>query len=98
MSKSSYEKIDEPQKRSFSSQRPVFERFEYFVTGPLNLQTESLKTNMWRSQETIRLAARPVRGRFGAGAWRGGQGIEPSAGGGETVLHAWSVCTRGPRG
>ena len=37
-------------------------------------------------------------GRSGAGAWRGGQGIGPSAGGGEIVPHNLSVRTRGPRG
>ena len=59
-----------------------------------------------RSQENIRLAARPVRQRCsisrGMGVLvralgGGGQGIGPSAGGGEIVLHAWNVCTRGPR-
>ena len=65
-------------------------------------------TPFGRSQEIIRLAARSVlqrcniprvvNWRSGAGAWRGGQGIGPSAVGGEIVLHTWSVCTRGPRG
>ena len=41
------------------------------------------------------------RGRSGLLVWAlggGGQGIGPSAVGGEIVLHVWSVCTRGPRG
>ena len=38
MSESSYEKFDKSPERCFSSHMPVFERFEYLITGPLNLQ------------------------------------------------------------
>jgi hypothetical protein len=38
LSKSSYEKFDKSPGGYFSSHRPVFERFEYLITGPPNLQ------------------------------------------------------------
>ena len=46
MPKSLYEKFDKPPERSVSSHRPVFERFEYFITGPLKLIFKPLETNM----------------------------------------------------
>ena len=81
------------------------ERFVLLACADLVRLTSELclgGTPFERSQETIRLAARSVQQHCsiprGAGVLAGGQGIGPSAGGGEIVLHAWSVCTRGPRG
>jgi hypothetical protein len=65
------------------------------------------ETPFERSQEFIRSTARSVRQRssiprgvvvLGRALGGGGQGTGPSAAGGGIVLHAWSVCTRGPRG
>ena len=87
------------------------ERFVMAACADLACLTSQMclgETTFERSQESIRSTARPVRcpalqhsagrGRSGAGAWRRGQGIGPSAAGDNIVLHTWSVCTRGPRG